>query len=72
MYSTAIQTTKPTLKLDRAGGQDAEASEALDLRFEDSGQDDLFNQILWRMIKGDDVPYPGPSRMSALEWKRGR
>lgn len=54
------------------GGQDAEASEALDLRFEDSGQDDLFNRILWRIIKGDDVPYPGTTRMSALEWKRGR
>ena len=49
----------------------AEASEELDLRFEDSGQDDFFNEILWRMLKGPDVPYPGPSRMSALEWKRG-
>ncbi|MGD8319414.1 MAG: beta-propeller fold lactonase family protein [Gemmatimonadota bacterium] len=53
-------------------GPDAEASEALDLRFEDSGQDDLFNRILWRLVKGDTVPYPGTNRMSALEWKRGR
>ncbi len=55
-----------------AGGPDAEASEALDLRFEDSGQDDLFNRILWRIVKGGEVPYPGPTRMSALEWKRAR
>jgi hypothetical protein len=62
------------MPLDRrnpAEGPDAEASEELDLRFEDSGQDDLFNEILWRIIKGDGVPYPGPTRMSALEWKRG-
>jgi YVTN family beta-propeller protein len=52
-------------------GEDAEASRALDLRFEDSGQDDLFNHILWSIIKGHDVPYPGITRMSALEWKRG-
>jgi hypothetical protein len=32
----------------------------------------LFNQILWRAIKGENVPYPGPTRMSALEWKRAR
>jgi YVTN family beta-propeller protein len=64
----------PAQRLDErnpAEGPGAEASEALDLRFEDSGQDDFFNEILWRMLKGADVPYPGPSRMSALEWKRG-
>ncbi len=54
-----------------ADGIDAEESAQLDLRFEDSGQDELFNRILWRMIKGPDVPYPGVSRMPALEWKRG-
>jgi hypothetical protein len=31
----------------------------------------LFNRILWRTIKGQNVPYPGINRMSALEWKRG-
>lgn len=54
------------------GGPDAEASAALDLRFEDSGQDDLFNRILWRMLKGTEVPYPGPTRMSTLEYRRAR
>jgi DNA-binding beta-propeller fold protein YncE len=67
-------TLTPGTSLDERNprnGPDAEASEALDLRFEDSGQDELFNAILWRIIKGEDVPYPGPTRMSALEWKRG-
>ncbi len=69
---TAIVPDTPLDERNPEGGPDAEASAALDLRFEDSGQDDLFNEILWRVIKGPDVPYPGPSRMSALEWKRGR
>ncbi|HSG09954.1 MAG TPA: beta-propeller fold lactonase family protein [Longimicrobiales bacterium] len=69
---TALVPETPLDQRNPAGGQDAEASEELDLRFEDSGQDDLFNEILWRIIKGDDVPYPGATRMSALEWKRGR
>jgi len=68
---TALVPETPLDERNPEGGEDAEASEQLDLRFEDSGQDDFFNEILWRMIKGPDVPYPGPSRMSALEWKRG-
>jgi hypothetical protein len=68
---TALVPVQPLDERNPAGGPDAEASEELDLRFEDSGQDDFFNEILWRMLKGPDVPYPGPSRMSALEWKRG-
>jgi YVTN family beta-propeller protein len=68
---TALRPTQSLDERNPAGGLDAEASEELDLRFEDSGQDDFFNEILWRMLKGPDVPYPGPSRMSALEWKRG-
>jgi YVTN family beta-propeller protein len=68
---TALRPAQSLDERNPAGGEDAEASEALDLRFEDSGQDDLFNDILWRMLKGPEVPYPGPSRMSALEWKRG-
>ncbi len=67
----ALVPETPLDERNPTGGEDAEASEKLDLRFEDSGQDDFFNEILWRMIKGRDVPYPGPSRMSALEWKRG-
>jgi hypothetical protein len=69
---TAIQ---PAVSLDERnprGAVGARQSEQLDLRFEDSSDDELFNRILWNAIKGTSVPYPGPTRMSALEWKRGR
>jgi DNA-binding beta-propeller fold protein YncE len=46
-------------------GPAAEHSAMLDLSDVDAADDDLFNRILWRMIKGDDVPYPGVTRMPA-------
>lgn len=65
----------PEVSLDErnpAQGRGARESERLDLAFEDIADEDLFNQILWRAIKGEQVRYPGPTRMSALEWKRAR
>ncbi|MEX1104029.1 MAG: hypothetical protein WED87_07250, partial [Dehalococcoidia bacterium] len=50
----------------------AQGSALLDLRFEDSSDDDLFNRILWAVVKGEDVPYPGSRRMSVMEWWRSR
>ncbi|MEJ2215455.1 MAG: bifunctional YncE family protein/alkaline phosphatase family protein [Gemmatimonadota bacterium] len=50
----------------------AEASKLLDLRSEDMSNDELFNRILWAMIKGPDRPYPGAKRMSVMEWWRSR
>jgi DNA-binding beta-propeller fold protein YncE len=47
-------------------------SRGLDLATVDAADMDLFNRILWRAIKGDSVPYPGPRRMSALEARRAR
>jgi YVTN family beta-propeller protein len=55
-----------------AQGRGARESQRLDLAFEDVAEEDLFNQILWRAIKGENVPFPGVTRMSALEWKRAR
>jgi hypothetical protein len=49
----------------------AEASKQLVLDRPDMSNDDLFNRILWGAIKGDQ-PYPGPTRMSALEAKESR
>jgi YVTN family beta-propeller protein len=49
----------------------AEASKKLALEKVDMADEDLFNRILWRAIKGD-TPYPGPTRMSALEAKVSR
>jgi hypothetical protein len=65
----------PAVPLDERNppqGRGARESERLDLAFEDIADEDLFNQILWRAIKGETVPYPGPTRMSALEWKRAK
>jgi Phosphoesterase family len=49
------------------GTAEARKSEKLDFRFEDAADEDLFNQILWRTIKGPAVPYPGPKRASARD-----
>ena len=65
----------PAVSLDERNpprGRGARESERLDLAFEDIADEDLFNQILWRAIKGEHVPFPGTTRMSALEWKRAR
>lgn len=48
-------------------GRGADESRQLDLRYEDVAEEDLFNRILWRSIKGPSRPYPGPTRMSAAE-----
>ncbi len=45
-------------------GPAAEHSSRLDLSNVDAADDELFNRILWSMIKGD-VPYPGATRMPA-------
>ena len=36
-------------------------SAALDFEGEDRADDARFNAILWRVIKGPNVPYPGPT-----------
>jgi YVTN family beta-propeller protein len=64
----------PSVSLDAknpSGGRDARESAKLDFDFEDVADEAAFNRILWRTIKGERAPYPGTSRMSALEWKRG-
>ncbi|HTE44304.1 MAG TPA: beta-propeller fold lactonase family protein [Gemmatimonadaceae bacterium] len=50
------------------------ALESLRLRLdaEDESDDDDFSRILWHVVKGYGAPYPGPTRMSLLEAKRGR
>ena len=51
-------------------GIGARESRKLALDREDEADEDLFNRILWRAIKGDSRPWPGPMRMSALEYRR--
>jgi len=51
-------------------GAGARESRGLALAKEDQADEDLFNRILWRAIKGESRPWPGPKRMSALEYRR--
>ena len=65
----------PVISLDevnKPNTRNARDSERLDLRFEDIADEDLFNHILWRTIKGESVPYPGARRMSLLELARAK
>ncbi|HWJ24247.1 MAG TPA: alkaline phosphatase family protein, partial [Gemmatimonadaceae bacterium] len=54
-----------------ARGVGSAESRRLDLSREDRVDDEQFNRLLWRAIKGRQ-PYPGPTRASALEWRRSR
>ncbi len=50
----------------------AAASARLDLSEEDRADENSFNHILWKAIKGETAPYPGTVRVSGLEWRRAR
>lgn len=67
----ALKSVVPLDEKNLPRGALAEASKKLVLEKEDMSNDDLFNRILWGAIKGDK-PYPGPTRMSALEAKVSR
>ncbi len=63
----------PAVSLDEKNpgtGVGARDSKKLALKKEDEADEDLFNRILWREIKGADRPFPGVTRMPALELKR--
>ena len=68
---TALVPSVPLDAKNAPSGRDARESAKLDFDFEDVADEEAFNRILWRTIKGEPVPYPGTNRMSALEWKRG-
>ncbi len=68
---TLLTSNVPLDEKNPPRGALAEASKKLTLEKEDMSDDDLFNRILWGAIKGDK-PYPGPTRMSALEAKVSR
>ncbi|HET6348337.1 MAG TPA: bifunctional YncE family protein/alkaline phosphatase family protein, partial [Candidatus Krumholzibacteria bacterium] len=69
---TALPATHPLDELNVASGPDARASARMDLTREDRIDDEEFNRILWRTIKGTHRPYPGPMRAPALEYARSR
>jgi hypothetical protein len=43
---------------------DRRASARLALEVEDQADEDIFNRVLWRTVKGPGVPYPGARRVS--------
>ncbi|MBX6365738.1 MAG: bifunctional YncE family protein/alkaline phosphatase family protein [Gemmatimonadetes bacterium] len=67
---TALTPDVPLDEKNPSTGQGARDSERLELDYEDESDDDFFNLILWRAIKGD-APYPGARRAPALELRRG-
>jgi len=69
---TALTPAVSLTEMNPVTGQNARASAQLDLRVEDIADEDAFNRVLWRAIRGDAQPYPGPTRMSSLEFKRAR
>jgi YVTN family beta-propeller protein len=64
----------PRVSLDERNPARSAAARAtlhLDLSREDPANEELFNRILWAMIKGPERPYPGTRRMSLLDRQRG-
>lgn len=65
----------PAVSLDEHNARlSRSAFESLRLRLdaEDESDDDDFSRILWHAVKGYEKSYPGATRMSLLEAKRGR
>ncbi len=48
----------------KPGAWGAGLSEKLDLAQEDRADDLLFNEVIWRSVKGPDSPMPAPVRAS--------
>src|SRR4051812_4363170 len=67
----ALRSAVPLDEKNPRRGALAEASKTLALQKADMADEELFNHILWQAIKGDK-PYPGATRMSALEAKTSR
>ena len=67
---TPYKALIPSVSLDEvnpATGSLAEESKKLALSKEDIADEDLFNRILWKQIKGFDRPWPGVKRMPVLD-----
>ncbi|HKW49235.1 MAG TPA: hypothetical protein VJN70_17405, partial [Gemmatimonadaceae bacterium] len=71
---TAYKVINPSVSLtDRNpwSGPGVSGSAKLDLSSEDRADEDLFNKVLWKALKGD-APYPGSHRASVLELSRAQ
>jgi YVTN family beta-propeller protein len=69
---TALVPAQSLSQLNLASGPDAAASAKIDLSQPDRIDDDQFNRLLWRAIKGTRARYPEPRRISLQEIARAR
>jgi YVTN family beta-propeller protein len=68
----ALTPTQPLSELNVAQGPDARRSARFDLSHPDDIDDDTFNRVLWRTIKGSQAPFPVPHRVAVQEYVRAR
>jgi YVTN family beta-propeller protein len=68
---TALVPAQSLDEVNARGTNEARESAKLDLDIEDAADEMLFNRILWRSLKGPNVPYPGARRISARELMLG-
>lgn len=67
----ALTPEQPLDEMNPPDGPAARQSLRLDLGAPDAADEALFNEILWRTLKGYGTPFPGPRRMSVLDLERG-
>ncbi|HET9706974.1 MAG TPA: bifunctional YncE family protein/alkaline phosphatase family protein [Gemmatimonadales bacterium] len=73
--TTPFRALTPAVPLEEqnpAGTRAARESRRLDLADVDAADMDAFNRVLWMAVKGEQAPYPGTHRMSALEVRRSQ
>jgi YVTN family beta-propeller protein len=69
---TALTPSQPLDQVNPPRTRAALESRRFDLSRADAIDDEVFSRVIWLAVKGEDVPYPGARRMSALEAVRGR
>jgi len=68
----ALTPTQPLSALNVAMGPGERRSEHFDLSRPDQIDDDTFNRVLWKAIKGPHVPFPTKHRAAVQEYVRAR
>jgi len=66
---TPYKAITPEQSLEEKNPESANAKQSLllNLEKEDLSDDDLFNRILWKAMKGDHVPFPDQKHLSLLQ-----
>jgi YVTN family beta-propeller protein len=68
----ALTPSVPLGEQNKPATRAARESRRLDFAEADAADMDAFNRVLWMAVKGEQTPYPGTHRMSALEARRSR